>query len=181
MTGPIRALNPVDRARSAGRQYRNRLPRQRRVQMRMWRILALYGLLLTVYWAAFGEEAEPYPRVTREAFEARRPFFAYDKDIPLDGRVVLEKKGDHSTRTGLPGRAGVPGAGLPRDSGKCQQTVSAGCAPSRLDGGKEDWWQEGNYINGSEMRTALLEAGYAVRRLTPRHMASAAMKSTTFM
>ena len=131
--------------------------------MRMWRILALYGLLLTVYWAAFGEEAEPYPRVTREAFEARRPFFAYDKAIPLDGRVVLEKQGDHSTRWKLVFRGVqgflVPGyLEIPENASKPYPLV---VLLHGWSGGKEDWWQEGNYINGSEMRTALLEAGTA--------------------
>ena len=150
MTGPIRALNPVDRARSAGRQYRNRLPRQRRVQMRMWRILALYGLLLTVYWAAFGEEAEPYPRVTQEAFEGRRPFFAYDKDIPLDVGVVIEKQGDHSTRWKLvfrgvqrflvPGYLEIPKMPANRTAGCALPAGAAG----RTGGGRQLHQRLGN-------------------------------------
>ena len=37
-------------------------------------------------------------------------------------------------------------------------------------GGKENWWEDGNYINGGEMRKALLESGYAVMALdAPAH------------
>ncbi len=130
---------------------------------RVW-IFVLCGWLFAIHGAAFCEEAEPYPRVSREAFEARKPFFAYDKDIPLDGRMVLEKKGDHSTRWKLVFR-GVQGFLVPG-----YLEIPAGASkpwPLVLllhgwSGSKEDWWQERNYISGSEMRSALLEAGYAV-------------------
>ena len=135
--------------------------------MRRWRILVLCGLTLAAHSGAFCEEAKPYPRVSKEAFESRLPFFDYDKDIPLDGRIVLEKKQEHSVRWKLVFR-GVQGFLVPG----YLEIPKAVKKPYPLvvllhgwSGGKEHWWKDDNYISGGEMRTALLESGYAVLAL----------------
>ena len=135
--------------------------------MRQRRILAWGGLVLAVHCWSFCEEAQVYPRVSREAFEARLPFFEYDRDIPLDGRIVLEKTEEHSLRWKLVFRGVqgflVPGyLEIPKEAGKPYPLV---VLLHGWSGGKENWWQENNYISGAEMRTALLESGYAVLAL----------------
>jgi dienelactone hydrolase len=132
--------------------------------MRQRRILTWCGLVLAVQCWSVGEEAQPYPRVSREAFEARLPFFAYDKDIPLDGRAVFEKDAERSTRwkvvfRGVQGFL-VPGyLEIPKDAEKPYPLV---VLMHGWSGNKDGWWDENNYISGSEMRTALLESGYAI-------------------
>jgi dienelactone hydrolase len=121
-------------------------------------------LVLAVQCWSFCEEVQPYPRVSREAFEARLPFFAYDKDIPLDGRAVLEKDEEHSTRWKLVFRGVqgflVPGyLEVPENAEKPYPLI---VLMHGWSGAKENWWEESNYISGSEMRTALLESGYAI-------------------
>lgn len=133
----------------------------------MRRILSWCCLLLVVHCGSFCEEALPYPRVSREAFEARLPFFSYDKDIPLDGRIVLEKKEARAVRWKLVFRGAqgflVPGyLEIPEGARKPYPLV---VLLHGWSGGKENWWEEGNYISGSEMRTALIESGYAVLAL----------------
>ncbi|HOD52547.1 MAG TPA: alpha/beta fold hydrolase [Candidatus Hydrogenedentes bacterium] len=127
-------------------------------------VFAWCVLALTVHCWSFCEEAGPYPRVSRDAFEARLPFFAYDKDIPVDGRIVLQKEEAHSIRYKLVFR-GVQGFLVP---GYLEIPESA-TKPYPLvvllhgwSGGKDNWWEKKNYISGSEMRTALLKSGYAV-------------------
>ena len=56
--------------------------------------IAVACACLTPAFSARAEDAVPYPRISEEAFKARRPFFDYDKSIPLEGRIVQEWKSD---------------------------------------------------------------------------------------
>ncbi|MCP4640929.1 MAG: alpha/beta fold hydrolase [bacterium] len=135
--------------------------------MRQWRILVLCGLVLAAACWSFGDEAEPYPRVSKDAFEARLPFFDYNRDIPLDGRAVRERKSEHSLRWKFVFR-GVQGFLVPgylEVPKKAEKPYPLVVLLHGWSGGKENWWEEGNYISGGEMRAALLEAGYAVLAL----------------
>ena len=116
---------------------------------------------------ARSEEAAAYPRISKEAFLARLPFFDYDKAVPLEGRVVREWKEAGGIRQKIVFRGAqgflVPGyLEFPRSNPP----------PCRLvlllhgwSGGKEDWYQDNNHINGGLMRKALLQAGCAILAL----------------
>ncbi|MDZ4857779.1 MAG: alpha/beta fold hydrolase [Candidatus Hydrogenedentes bacterium] len=121
---------------------------------------------------AFAQETGPYPRITEEAYKARLPFFDYNKDIPLEARIVREWDEDKTLRQKFVFRGAqgflVPGfIEFPKAAPKP--------APLMLllhgwSGGKDDWWEDGNYVSGGELRKALLDAGYAVLALdAPAH------------
>jgi dienelactone hydrolase len=132
----------------------------------------LPGLILSwglVYTVCDGqcEESAPYPRISEEAFKARLPFFDYDKTIPLDGRVVRQWDQDRTLRQKIVFRGAqgflVPGyVEFPKSAKKpCPLVLLL----HGWSGGKEDWYQDDNYINGGVMRKALLDAGYAILAL----------------
>ena len=59
--------------------------------MRSVHHLPKLGLTLFIALVALighAADTNAYPRITKEAFEARLPFFDYDKSIPLEGRIV---------------------------------------------------------------------------------------------
>jgi dienelactone hydrolase len=113
------------------------------------------------------EELSPYPRISEEAFKARLPFFDYDKTIPLEGRVVRQWDQDGALRQKIVFRGAqgflVPGyIEMPKTAKK---PVALVLLLHGWSGGKEDWYQDDNYINGGVMRKALLDAGYAILAL----------------
>ncbi|MBU6399509.1 MAG: alpha/beta fold hydrolase [Verrucomicrobia bacterium] len=131
-------------------------------------------LCLTVGWLAAAtlttarsQEATPYPRISREAFQARLPFFDYDRTLPLEGRIVQEWKSAGRWRQKFVFRSAqgflVPGyIEFPRTNPPpCKLVLLL----HGWSGSKEDWYQDDNYINGGLMRKALLDAGYATLAL----------------
>lgn len=117
-----------------------------------------------------GKSAAPVSRLERideDAFAAIRELYTYDATIPLEARVVEKKPmkddpgGDRekvvfrSTQGCLvPGYLQLPKTG-------------AGPFPCVLllhgwSGSKENWYVEGNYISGGQVRRALLAAGFAI-------------------
>ena len=130
------------------------------------RFVLCFGAALPTF-NSHGVEATPYPRVSEEAFKARLPFFDYDKTIPLEGRIVREWKQDGGLRQKIVFR-GAQGFLVPG----YVEFPSTNQKPWRLvlllhgwSGGKEDWYEDDNYINGGVMRKALLNAGYATLAL----------------
>jgi len=118
-------------------------------------------------FAACSEEANPYPRISEEAFKARLPFFDYDKSILLKGRIVQEWKSDGRMKQKFVFR-GAQGFLVPG----LLEFPSTNQQPRRLvlllhgwSGGKDNWDEDDNYINGGLMRKALLNAGYATLAL----------------
>jgi dienelactone hydrolase len=133
----------------------------------------LTGVLLCLAaMAALAQTAEPYPRISEEAYKARLPFFDYNKDIPLEARIVREWNEDATLRQKIVFRGAqgflVPGyIEFPKHAPKPPALV---LLLHGWSGGKENWWEDGNYINGGEMRKALLENGFAVLALdAPAH------------
>ena len=117
--------------------------------------------------ASIAEDTNAYPRISEEAFKARLPFFDYDKSIPLEGRFVREWKQAGGLRQKFVFR-GAQGFLVPGYI----EFPSTNQRPWRLvlllhgwSGGKEDWYQDDNFVNGGLMRKALLEAGYATLAL----------------
>ncbi len=131
----------------------------------------LVALLLTV---GFGQglrvraaDALPYPRISREAFQARLPFFDYDSGIPLDGRVVRQWESDGTVRRKVVFRGAqgflVPGMlEFPKNGLKPPPLV---LLLHGWSGSKDDWWRADSYLSGGVMRKALLESGHAVLAL----------------
>lgn len=121
---------------------------------------------------AYAQPAAPYPRISEEAYKARLPFFDYAKDVPLEARIVREWDSESTLRQKIVFRGAqgflVPGyIEFPKHAPK---PIALVLLIHGWSGGKEDWWTDGNYINGGEMRTALLEAGFAVLALdAPAH------------
>lgn len=122
--------------------------------------------------ATTAQDAAPYPRISEEAYKARLPFFEYNRDLPLEARVVRDWDGEESLRQKFVFRGAqgflVPGyIEFPKSVGKPAPLVML---LHGWSGGKEDWWEDGNYISGGDMRKALLRAGYAVLALdAPAH------------
>lgn len=113
---------------------------------------------------ASAEGADPYPRITKEAFEARTPFFDYDKDLALEARIVQEWDKEDTLRQKFVFR-GAQGFLVPGFLEIPKQTAPP--LPLVLllhgwSGTKQHWWEDGNIVSGGEMRKALLGAGYAV-------------------
>lgn len=123
---------------------------------------------------AVAQSAGPYPRISEEACNARLPFFDYNKSIPLEARIVRDwdAASDPAVRQKIVFRGAqgflVPGyIEIPRHAPKP-------CALVLLihgwSGDKENWWEDGNYINGGEVRKGLLKDGFAVLALdAPAH------------
>ena len=115
----------------------------------------------------FAQNAEPYPRVSEEAFKARLPFFNYDPAVPLEGRIVRDWDEADTLRQKIVFRGAqgflVPGfIEFPKQAQKPYPLV---LLLHGWSGGKENWYEDDNYINGGQMRKALLGEGYAVLAL----------------
>lgn len=147
----------------------------------MWRgvfiggviIASLFGLAPGFSSAQEAPEATlPLRAVGVEAFEALSRFFDYDATIPLQGRIVERKDRDLSVREKFVFR-GVRGFIVP---GYLERPKHRdGPVPLVLllhgwSGSKDHWWREGGYISGGNLRTALLNEGFAVLALdAPTH------------
>jgi len=103
-------------------------------------------------------------RLDDEASRAIARVYDYEASIPLEARVVEKVKKDDVMREKIVFR-GVQGFLVP---GYLQlPPVGAGPFPCVLlmhgwSGSKEDWWRDGNYVSGGNLRQALLAAGFAV-------------------
>ena len=128
---------------------------------------SLLGILAFLLCSPSAQGAEPYPRIGREAFQARLPFFDYDSSIPLEGRVVQRWDNENTLREKIVFRGAqgflVPGfLEFPKQAPKSYPLV---LLLHGWSGSKDNWREDGNFISGGEMRTALLEAGYAILAL----------------
>jgi len=133
------------------------------------RTVATFLLLFVLMPAspATAQEAQPYPRISKEAFQARLPFFDVDPSIPLEGRIVREWEVDATVRQKFVFRGAqgflVPGyIEVPKTDANPHPLV---LLLHGWSGDKEDWWEDENFISGGVMRKALIDAGYAVLAL----------------
>lgn len=128
---------------------------------------AFFLFCLVASAAVCAQNAEPYPRISEEAFKARLPFFDYDKDIPLEGRIVQENKKEGMVRQKIVFRGAqgflVPGwLEFPKGAPKPVPLV---LLLHGWSGNKDNWYEDDNIISGGVMRKALLGAGYAILAL----------------
>ncbi len=130
-------------------------------------VSCLFLVVALVVPVATAQDAQPYPRVSKEAFEARLPFFDVDTSIPLEGRIVREWDEDATLRQKFVFRGAqgflVPGLiEIPKTDAKPYPLV---LLLHGWSGGKDNWWEDSNFVNGGLMRKALLNAGYAIMAL----------------
>jgi dienelactone hydrolase len=126
------------------------------------------GLLILCLLASRSVLAqEPAPSVERLDDEASRAIahvYDYEASLPLEARIVEKVNKDDVMREKIVFR-GVQGFLVP---GYLQlPPAGAGPFPCVLlmhgwSGSKEDWWRDGNYVSGGNLRQALLAAGFAV-------------------
>lgn len=144
----------------------------------MTRLMFLFIVLFVSSRPATADEAKGILQpVGDEAFEAIRSFYDYDRDIPLDGRIVerreVEADNDQSpaqvasTRDKVLFRGvrglWVPGyLEIPKGGGTPYPVV---LLLHGWSGSKQNWWEDNNYISGGNMRKLLLAKGYAVLAL----------------
>ena len=106
-------------------------------------------------------------RLGEEASRSLAEIYADDRTIPLEARVVEKVKRDDLPREKIVFR-GAQGFLVP---GYFQLPPGGpGPHPCVLllhgwSGGKDNWWQDGNYVSGGNLREALLAAGFAVLAL----------------
>jgi YD repeat-containing protein len=119
--------------------------------------------------ALAADNAEPgrLEAVGAEAFEAMSRFYAYDRTIPLEARVVEQNEQEASVREKIIFR-GVRGLMVPA----YLEIPENQATPVRLilllhgwSGSKERWWDDGGYISGGNLRKALLADGCGVMAL----------------
>jgi dienelactone hydrolase len=103
-------------------------------------------------------------RLGEEAFRAVAQCYEYEPSIPLEARIVEKAKKDDVFREKIVFR-GAQGFLVPA----YLQFPPDGAAPYPIvlllhgwSGSKEDWWRDGNYIHGGDVRKELLVAGFAV-------------------
>jgi len=109
----------------------------------------------------------PYPRVSKEGFLARLPFFGIDRSIPLDAQVVWRWNRPESVKEKIVFRGAqgflVPGyLEFPKTGTKPYPLV---LLLHGWSGSKDVWYVEKNIYHGALMRRALLKAGYAILAL----------------
>ncbi|HTM53343.1 MAG TPA: alpha/beta fold hydrolase [Pirellulales bacterium] len=114
-----------------------------------------------------GEAAPDIERLDQEGARALAQIYEYEPSIPLEARIVekAEKDGLEREKIVFQGVQGflVPAyLQLPRQpAGPC------GCVLllHGWSGSKNNWWEDGNYISGGDVRRQLLAAGFAVMAL----------------
>ena len=106
-------------------------------------------------------------RLGEEASRAIAHVYDYDATVPLEARIVEKAEKDDLVREKIVFR-GAQGFLVPA----YLQLPAGGAAPYPCvlllhgwSGSKENWWQDGNYVSGGNLRKALLAAGYAVLAL----------------
>jgi pimeloyl-ACP methyl ester carboxylesterase len=124
---------------------------------------------LTIVLAALASVSAPCAQsiaepISEEAFRVLTAFYDYDREIPLEARVVELKETATSVRRKVvfcsarsflvPGYLEFPKQGKPPYP--CVLLLHG------WSGSKENWWEDGNYISGGNARKALLAKGYAV-------------------
>ena len=112
-------------------------------------------------------KAAAIERLDDDATRALYEIFDYDRSIPLEARIVEKRARDGVIREKIVFR-GVQGFLVPA----YLEYPSIGNGPYPCvfllhgwSGSKENWWQDGGYISGGNVRHALLESGYSVMAL----------------
>lgn len=130
----------------------------------MHRFSLVAFLLVSLMLPAFAEAPAAPPVIGEEAHGLLLRTYDYDATIPLEARVVQREEVGGATRDKVvfrgarsfmvPGYLQIPPGG--------QGPYPCVVLMHGWSGGKRNWWEDGGYIHGGEVRKALLAAGYAV-------------------
>ena len=130
-------------------------------------IKSLLVLAAIVGVARADKEQNPSPAIERLGEEASRAvaqLYEYDRTIGLEARIVEKGEQDGLPREKIVFR-GAQGFLVPG----YLQLPSSGAEPHPCvlllhgwSGSKDNWWQDGNYVSGGNLRKSLLAAGFAV-------------------
>lgn len=132
----------------------------------MKRLVALSLLLLfsPSLRPAFAEAPAAPPVIGEEAHKLLVRMYDYDAAIPLEARVVEREKKEGTTRDKVVFRSTrsfmVPGYFEVSETAKAPYPCVV--LMHGWSGGKKNWWEDGGYLHGGEVRKALLAAGFAV-------------------
>ncbi|WP_228853481.1 alpha/beta hydrolase [Aegicerativicinus sediminis] len=124
----------------------------------------IYLLLLT---SAFGQESlekNLLPNVSETEFQTIVQFYEYDKNIPLDARVVGTQELDYGIREKIVfkgiNNSIVPAyIVIPKNKTEPHPVVAL---VDGIFGSKERWFQDDSWPKGGLMTTSLVKAGFAV-------------------
>ncbi len=115
-------------------------------------------------WAAAQDTTEgAKPALGTEAYKLLASFYEYDRDIPLEAKVVEKRELPDCVREKLVLRVndswvttylGIPKTGSPPYP--CVLLLHG------ITGDKDGWWEDDNYGSGGNMTNALLKNGFAV-------------------
>lgn len=126
--------------------------------------LSLLLLLSATLRPAFAEAPAAPPVIGEEAHKLLVRMYDYDATIPLEARVVEREKKEGTTRDKVVFRSTrsfmVPGYFEVSETAKAPYPCVV--LMHGWSGGKKNWWEDGGYIHGGEVRKALLAAGFAV-------------------
>ena len=125
-------------------------------------------LVWALFCAAGGaQESGPYPRVSKETFQARLPFFDHNPSVPLEARVVRTWDRPDTLREKIVfrGAQGFLAPGYLEFPKKGSKPYPLVLLLHGWSGSKENWYEDKNIVSGGVMRKALLDAGYAVLAL----------------
>lgn len=130
-----------------------------KLRFTVWGVL----FILCGVYIAEAQAAEPYPRISREAFEACLPFFAHSPAIPLEARVVRtwDKEDTLREKIVIRGAHGFLVPGYIEFPKRSEPPYPLVLLLHGWSGNKESWYEDGNINSGGEMRKALHAAGYA--------------------
>lgn len=132
----------------------------------MYRFIALSLLLLlsATHRPAFAEAPAAPPVIGEEAHKLLVRMYDYDAAIPLEARVVQRENKEGTTRDKVVFRSTrsfmVPGYFEVSETAKAPYPCVV--LMHGWSGGTRNWWEDGGYIHGGEVRKALLAAGFAV-------------------
>ena len=133
-------------------------------------------LLISISLVGITAQEEP---MGEEALKAIFLFYQYDKDVPLEARVISEGQWEpvfteeHPCKTRekivftggrgdrVPGYLGIPKAGSPPYP--CVLTIHGGSS------GKWSWWEDDTFLYGGLFTKELLSAGFAVLALDAQY------------
>ena len=135
-------------------------------------LLLQCALLLTQ--RAHAEEADvpPLEQLGEEAYKAILRFYEYNRDLPLEVRIVEKKEYPQGVREKFVfrGTRGFLVPGYLEIPSEAPEPYPCVLLLHGWSGAKDRWWRDGGYISGGEARKALLASGYAVLALdAPAH------------
>lgn len=116
---------------------------------------------------AQGDGTSSLAAIGPEAFEVMRHFFEYDRDIPLEARIVGRVEEQEYVREKIvlrgPLDSRVPGyLAIPTNGSAPYPCV---LLLHGIGSSKEDWWDDDSFPSGGRLARNLLAAGFAVLTL----------------